>query len=105
MRAGRPMVGKLWQLCSGSCALKPHTSNNLRYQWDWRAAEIAAGRDPFPPKQDRGLGDLIEAAFKATGIKAVIEAWLGKSCQACAARREKLNKLGRWAKRILARKK
>ncbi len=47
MRAGQPMIGQLWEYCSGNCgSCQPFTSNNMRYQWDVRAAAIAAGMLP-----------------------------------------------------------
>lgn len=47
------------------------------------------------------LGDLIGKGLSAVGINDErVSAWLGKSC-GCPERREKLNQLSRWAKRIL----
>jgi hypothetical protein len=47
------------------------------------------------------LGDLVESALTKIGItKDKVEQWLGRPC-GCAERQEKLNKLSRWAKRVL----
>jgi hypothetical protein len=56
------------------------------------------------PPQPAGLGDLISSAMELVGISEErVTAWLGKPC-GCKERREKLNRLGRWATRILSRK-
>jgi len=58
-------------------------------------------RKPRKPKSE-GLGDTILKITEATGIKKVVEAWekkTGKDC-GCEERRQKLNKLIRYAKTI-----
>jgi hypothetical protein len=51
-----------------------------------------------------GLGDTVESALKAVGItKERVERWLGAPC-GCAERREKLNRIGSWAMRMLTGK-
>ncbi len=49
-----------------------------------------------------GLGDLVKSALSLVGItEERVTAWLGKC--GCAERREKLNRLGAWAQRVLRR--
>lgn len=43
-------------------------------------------------KKSKGLGDTIEKATKATGVKKAVEKVFGKDC-GCEERKEKLNKL------------
>ena len=63
------------------------------------------GRKAGPPPEPPGLGDAVEAALKLVGIsKDRVERWVGGPC-GCDERREKLNRLGRWAARVLSRKK
>lgn len=51
-----------------------------------------------------GLGDVVESALSAVGITSErVERWLGRPC-GCAERREKLNQLSHWARRILSGK-
>ena len=51
-----------------------------------------------------GLRDAIEPALSAVGITPErVEKWLGVPC-GCKERREKLNRLGHWARRILSGK-
>ena len=48
-----------------------------------------------------GLGDKIETALTAVGItKERVEDWVGFPC-GCDERKEKINRLERWAKRVL----
>lgn len=55
-------------------------------------------------ERKRGLGDAVEGALSAIGItKDRVEKWLGRPC-GCKERREKLNRLGEWAKRVLSGK-
>ncbi len=103
-RAGHPMTLQEWELCSGNCpeiiARNPKASEQVRREWDRRTASIASGEDQFP-KHKPGLGDQVESALKLLGItKEKVEKWLGRPC-GCKERQEKLNKLGRWAGRIL----
>jgi hypothetical protein len=44
------------------------------------------------PRPSRGLGDTVAKIAKATGIKAVVKAVVGKDC-GCAGRQKKLNDL------------
>ena len=53
------------------------------------------------PNYKRELGDIIEQALTKIGItKERVEEWLGGPC-GCEERKEMLNRLSRWAKRIL----
>lgn len=46
------------------------------------------------------LGDAVESALKAVGVTPEqVEKWLGAPCE-CAERKEKLNQLDRWARRV-----
>jgi len=52
-----------------------------------------------PPRLE--LGDHIEQALKKVGItEERVSAWLRKPCN-CGKRKEKLNRLSRWAKSVL----
>lgn len=56
---------------------------------------------PTPQPTQKGFGDLIASALSSVGItEERVAAWVGGECQ-CAARREKLNRLGAWAKSLL----
>ena len=49
----------------------------------------------------RGLGDVIESALSSIGVtESRVESWLGRPCN-CKERREKLNKLSKWASQVL----
>jgi len=49
----------------------------------------------------KGLGDHVEQALTAVGITSErVEKWLGRPCN-CKKRKEKLNRLGAWAMRIV----
>lgn len=51
--------------------------------------------------EERGLGDLIESALGTVGItKDRVESWLGEPC-GCGERKQKLNQVSAWARRIL----
>lgn len=51
--------------------------------------------------ETKGLGDLIEKALTRVGITSDrVTKWLGKEC-GCKERKERLNRLGNWARRIL----
>ncbi len=53
-------------------------------------------------KQKGGLGDLVETALSSVGVtKEVVEAWVGKEC-GCRERKEKLNQLTFWARRVMS---
>lgn len=57
-----------------------------------------------PPKKKRELGDTVEAALSLVGITSErVEEWIGRPC-GCPERKEKLNQLSRWAKRVLGGK-
>ena len=61
----------------------------------------ATTADPPAP----GWGDRVEAALKAVGVTPEkVSAWLGRPCN-CAERKKRLNALGRWADRVLGRRK
>lgn len=48
------------------------------------------------------LGDAVHAALSAVGVTPErVERWLGRPC-GCDERREKLNRLTAWARRIVA---
>lgn len=56
------------------------------------------------PIQDKGLGDAVAYALGVVGItKERVSSWLGRPCN-CKERQERLNRLGAWARRILAGK-
>lgn len=57
---------------------------------------------PIPPDaEEKGLGDLMEKALTTVGLtKDRVESWLGEPC-GCKERKEKLNQISAWAKRIL----
>ena len=49
------------------------------------------------------LGDAVKAALTSVGVtENRVKAWLNSdSCSGCQERREKLNELSRWSKRVL----
>ena len=50
----------------------------------------------------KGLGDHVEAALTKLGITSDrVEKWIGRKC-GCRERKEKLNRLGAWAKKVLS---
>jgi hypothetical protein len=52
----------------------------------------------------QGLGDSIHTALATVGITpSLVEQWLGRPC-GCEERRQKLNLLGAWAKRVVSGK-
>lgn len=52
----------------------------------------------------QGLGDRIGAALALLGVEEErIQRWVGKRCR-CKERRERLNQLGAWAKRVIGGK-
>jgi hypothetical protein len=55
-------------------------------------------------RSDMELGDLIESALSKIGLDSVkIESWLGRPC-GCRERRDKLNALSAWARRVVGGK-
>ena len=53
------------------------------------------------PSKTTELGDVVEAALRTMGVTHErVERWLGRPC-GCEERREKLNRLSRWARRML----
>jgi hypothetical protein len=58
---------------------------------------------PTPRQQSpRGFGDLIASALSAVGVtQERVSSWIGGEC-GCAARQEKLNRLGAWAASFLS---
>ena len=48
------------------------------------------------------LGDVVESALEKVGItKDRVEEWMGRPCK-CDVRRQKLNSIDHWARRVLA---
>lgn len=115
LRAGRPMIGEFWKICSGNCpeliAKNPNVSEQARTEWDRRAEARRNGLPEIPTAQGTqkirkpmGLGDEVEKALSIMGItKDRVESWLGEPCN-CPERREKLNSLGFWAQRVISGK-
>lgn len=65
-------------------------------EWDRRAIERQG-----KPIEKSGFGDKIESALTLLGItKEKVEKWIGRPC-GCKERKEKLNKLGRWAAKVM----
>ena len=51
-----------------------------------------------------GLGDVVRDALSSVGISIeIVERWVGRPC-GCEERKEKLNQLGWWARRVLSGK-
>lgn len=97
-RAGVPMTYSFWRLCAGVDGCSVRASEQCRAEWDRRQGIIQV------PSKKQELGDQVEAALKLLRITSEkVEKWLGRPCN-CEARKQKLNQLSRWAKRILARK-
>jgi hypothetical protein len=70
-----------------------------------RPATARTPQDRIPSEPVAGgLGDAVESALTMVGItKERVERWLGAPC-GCAERREKLNRIGSWAMRMLTGK-
>jgi hypothetical protein len=72
--------------------------------WSFKYARVYrrhyATTPQAPASKPPGLGDAVEAALLKFRIKARVEKWLGPHC-GCKERQEKLNRLGRWAKRVM----
>jgi hypothetical protein len=52
-----------------------------------------------------GFGDGIHAALEMVGVtEERVRKWLGHACQGCKERRDRLNALGWWARRVLTGK-
>ena len=48
------------------------------------------------------LGDAVHDALKLVGVTPDrVERWLGRECGGCERRRQKLNRLGAWAARVI----
>ena len=64
----------------------------------------AAKTDQLPPpnpQKSPGLGDAVSSALSLVGItEERVSSWLGAPC-GCSERREKLNRIGAWAARVL----
>ena len=108
------------QLCKGTA---PTVDCGRKYWIAWEQGMLGATRpenpvinpdrfcigDYVPPlpttapaMQPRGFGDVIASALSAVGItQERVSAWIGGDCQ-CAARKEKLNRLGAWASSFLS---
>ncbi len=57
-----------------------------------------------PMENENGLGDRLHSLLDSMGINPnTIEAWLGRPC-GCEERRQKLNQLGFWTRRVLSGK-
>lgn len=103
-RFQRPVKGRIYELCAGK--------NCTAAESEFYRSQLAADRDESSNAQPAsaatvaqppGLGDAVESALAKLGItKAKVKEWLGAPC-GCKERQEKLNKLGRWAKRIMGR--
>ena len=95
------------RLC-GSPAPKP-TQVTKKPQHRPNRAPRPLKRHPRPPRpamkpKPLELGDLVEKALTTVGITSDrVTRWLGRPC-GCAKRREKLNELSRWAKRVIGGK-
>ena len=51
------------------------------------------------------LGDTVENALSLVGISSkLVERWLGRPCNGCVERREKLNQLHLWVNRVVSGK-
>lgn len=76
--------------------------HDARYNRLWGGdGKVSEGKPFVAPRP--GLGDAVESALTRIGIsRERVEAWLGRPC-GCAERKEKLNRLGRWAARVLGR--
>lgn len=90
------------------------TNDNYRRAWNGdkrvtRAKTLDEKQAPREAKDSRaknsrgrkGLGDCVEQALTSVGITSErVERWLGRPC-GCAKRRERLNRLGAWALRVV----
>jgi len=63
--------------------------------------ELPKSATPLSLKKQKELGDVVEAALTKVGItEERVSQWLGRKCN-CKSRREKLNKLSKWARNVL----
>ena len=63
--------------------------------------ELPKSATPLALKKQRELGDVVEAALAIVGItEDRVSKWLGRKCN-CRSRKEKLNKLSKWARSVL----
>jgi hypothetical protein len=117
---GKPMAPRHVQLCSGNRAYaeawdRAHgvvnedvIPDSFTIMVEHPATKVrkvirknSPGKSPRITKPAPGLGDVVESALTAVGItSARVETWLGKKCN-CKSRKEKLNKLSKWANQVL----
>ena len=108
-RLGSHLFGRPYELYTGKCPPeRPCTEDQIqrfRASYDKSSSSLpyrSPSTTSYPHPQ--GLGDTVEKALTTVGItKDRVEYWLGQPC-GCEQRREKLNALGSWAKRILSGK-
>lgn len=116
------MGGRQVEICSGDCPPERPCGDGYRHALiaRWYARKVGAVVDSKqvvvreqrsnPPVRitgvggGRGLGDLVESALDTVGItKERVEKWVGGEC-GCRERKEKLNALGSWARRMFTGK-
>jgi hypothetical protein len=91
------LPGRLGEICRGE-VLSVTMCNSYRKKWGFGplperpARRVNARRKPADQKI-RGLGDVVAAITKATGIDRLVKAVTGKKGCGCGKRRAALNKL------------
>lgn len=100
-RYRKEMTGRHMEICRGE-VLTPQRCE--QYRAKWRAEAEGLPIPKLEPPLDRrrgGLGDNVESALSLIGVTSErVEKILGRRC-GCKNRKEKLNQLGAWAKRVL----
>lgn len=112
-----PIEGKGFSKCPlYNCKMTATFCDYARTKDDWRKMyelgvgpyQDKTGKDKLIKEREKKsvpkifrLGDNVETALKTMGITSEkVSAWLGRPC-GCPERRERLNRLGAWAHRII----
>lgn len=96
-RAGNVQSGKVQLLCDSETNLDRKVLNRVK-----QLTSIGrVNQSPIPKEDSVGLGDLVSKALSTVGLSEErVSRWVGAPC-GCPERKEKLNRLGFWATRVL----
>jgi hypothetical protein len=96
-----PQYNKLWGGIGVTVSKSPQ---QIRQEMGSLILRSTNGPKPELKPEPAGLGNAISSALSIIGItEERVSGWLGKPC-GCKERRDKLNQLGAWAKRVLTGK-
>lgn len=111
MSPNENLPSRVREICEGRATdLSLEKINKYREAWGLPPltgySDMAGGivPPPFHPRRRKPveLGDAIEKALSSVGITSErVSKWLGRPC-GCKARKERLNQLSRWAKRVIS---